>query len=470
MAAEQILLMLAAFGINPEPLGFRKDGSPIWPIVGGSSAAAEREAAIADFQAADALSKGEDGPLAEDQARFDTLFASGTAHMDAFRQLSALEGKVVSVRETLASIAGGVRGGDVPGFNVIARGDLRPKTRGDSFIHSAEYQKLLASEHLASDGVTTRFESGRVRMGAAATDVINTGSGQGGTALVTPQYLPGVLPLPQRPLTIDQLFSHETTTSDTLSYARQTSFDNAAAPVAQASSLTTGAKPQSSIGWQRVTTPIETIATWMAATRRQLADAGQTRALIDNQLQLMLDLTEEDQELNGNGNSPNIRGLLNTSGVQTLDLTGTAHGAATHANMDGLRDAIRLVRTGPAFAKPDGVVLNPFDAAAADESKDTLGRYMGNGPFTDGPDTIWRLPRVESLAIAQGHALVGAFKQGATVFQREEVAIFASDSHADFFVRNLIAVLAEERLGLAVFFPAAFCYVTLQATNGWTGA
>ena len=36
-----------------------------------------------------------------------------------------------------------------------------------------------------------------------------------------------------------------------------------------------------------------------------------------------------------------------------------------------------------------------------------------------------------------------------------------SDSHADFFTRNLVAVLAEMRAGFAVFRPSAFVKVTL---------
>jgi HK97 family phage major capsid protein len=97
-----------------------------------------------------------------------------------------------------------------------------------------------------------------------------------------------------------------------------------------------------------------------------------------------------------------------------------------------------------------------------DEQKDTQSRYVGNGPFNTGPAVLWNRPRVESEAIAAGTALVGAFKVGGTVFQREPVQIFASDSHSDFFIRNLVAVLAEERLGFAVYFPAAFCKVIFR--------
>jgi HK97 family phage major capsid protein len=424
-----------------------------------------REQAIAAFRAADTLSVGEDGPKPEDQEQFDAHFDEGTRLMAESMRAAQAEGKVETLRETLGEVMAGVRGGPPMQFQTIA---TRPRTAGSAFVESDAYTGLKKSGALESD--TQAFRTAQVhvpRMMGAATDVINTNTSPGGGALVTPQYLPVVLPLPQRQLTIRDLFSVDTTESDTLSYARQTAFDTAAAPVAQATSLATGLKPQSSIGWTRVTTPIESIATWMAATRRQLADAGQTRSLIDNQLTLMLKLVEEDQLLNGNGTSPNLRGLLATSGVQTLNLTGVA--AAPFINIDGIRDSIRLVRTGAAFAEPNGIVMNPIDAAKLDETKDTTARYLGQGPFGQAQDTVWRLPRVESLAITAGTALVGAFKQGATIFDREEPVILTADQHSDFFIRNLVAVLIEERLGLAVFFPAAFVLITFK-TTGWANA
>ena len=183
--------------------------------------------------------------------------------------------------------------------------------------------------------------------------MIGTGAGPGGS-LVTPQYLPGVIPLPQRPLVVRDLFSQDRTYTDTISYAAQTAFDTAAGAVAQATSVAaSGLKPQSSIAWVRKTLPVEAIATWMAATRRQLADAGQTRSLIDNQLQLMLRLVEEDQLVNGNGTSPNLRGLLNQTGVQTLDVSGSPSVNAL-LNLDTIRDAKRLVKTGPPARTPTG--------------------------------------------------------------------------------------------------------------------
>lgn len=436
-----------------------------------SKSAALREQAIAKFKEADALiAPGADGPKAEDNAQFEALFTEGNDLMVAHKEALESEGKVTSLRSVLADVGGAVRGAGPLSFTATPLGGrtARARSMGDQFVHSAQYDALQKSGALGSNDRSFRSEPFPVPgFQAAATDVINSSTAPGGGALVTPQYLPGVIPLPQRPMVLDDLLGHDTTDSDTISYARQTSFDTAAAPVAQATSLATGLKPQSAIGWTRVTTPVESIATWMAATRRQLADAGQTRSLIDNQLTLMLNLVKEDQELNGNGTSPNLRGILATTGVQTLNLTGVTQ--APFVNIDGLRDSIRLVRTGAAFAQPNGILMNPIDAAKLDETKDTLARYLGNGPFAAIQDSIWRLPRVESLAITAGTALVGAFKQGATVFQREDPVILTADQHSDFFIRNLVAVLIEERLALAVFFPAAFCLVTFK-TTGWANA
>ena len=49
------------------------------------------------------------------------------------------------------------------------------------------------------------------------------------------------------------------------------------------------------------------------------------------------------------------------------------------------------------------------------------------------------------------------------VFDRMQSNIRTADQHLDFFVRNAIVVLAEERLGLAVYRPAAMVKVNLSA-------
>jgi HK97 family phage major capsid protein len=426
-------------------------------------AAALREEAIKAFQAADALSVGEDGPKPEDKATFDAHFEEGTTKMAAYREAAKVEGNVVSVREALADIAGGVRGsGPVP-FQEHPITAGRGKTLGQAFVESDIYDQLKASGALSSDRAS--FKSAPFL--AASTDIIQSTPETGpGSALVTPQYLPGVLPLDQRPLTIRDLFGAGTATSDSISYAQQTAFEPATGLAVKQSTTAddaAGLKKQSSIGWTRITSPIETIATWMAATRQQLADAGQVRSLIDNQLRLMLALEEEEQLLNGDGTSPNLSGIYDHA-IQTSTANGTSTG---DPNIDGIRNAARLVRVGLSRLTADAIAMNPTDSMYLDLTTDAEGRYRIGDPFGQaagaGPRPIWGLRRVESEAIEEGHALIGAFKAGATVLERQGITILTADQHADFFIRNLVVVLAEERLGFPVYFPSAFVDLTLDA-------
>ena len=67
---------------------------------------------------------------------------------------------------------------------------------------------------------------------------------------------------------------------------------------------------------------------------------------------------------------------------------------------------------------------------------------------------------VTTRFIAQGTAIVGAFKQGATLYRRAGLTIRSTDSHASNFIANIVTVLAESRFALAVKQPNKFCTIT----------
>jgi HK97 family phage major capsid protein len=68
--------------------------------------------------------------------------------------------------------------------------------------------------------------------------------------------------------------------------------------------------------------------------------------------------------------------------------------------------------------------------------------------------------RVVTTAIAAGTSLIGAFRQGGQIFRRRGLTIEASNSHQDFFQKNLTAIRAEERLALVTYRPTAFYKLT----------
>ena len=430
-----------------------------------------REKAAGLFKEAADIAEGKESLVGDDLANFTAKMAEAVKADEEYVNASQGEEGLATLKDRLSFYHEAATGHTVPWSRLSIEdpsGVMGRKSAGQQFVESDIFKDLDKSGALDS---SVGFKTAPFEV-KAATDIISgtaAASGDrlgGGAALLLPDYRPGILPLNQRPLTVRDLFSSDTTAGDQISYAVQTAFDNAAAAVSEAAvdGNPSGAKPQSSIGWGRRTENIETIATWMAATRKQLSDVGQTRSLIDNQLRLMLDLEVEDQLLNGNGTSPNISGLLDRSGLQTLDLSGAA---TDKANLNGIRTAKRLVRTGAARAVADAVVVNPIDSEEFDLMVDGEDRYRAGDPFgvlgqsSDAPP-IWRMRRVESEAVTEGTAIVGAFRVGGTVFERQGITILTSDSHSDFFTKNLIAILGETRVGLAIYFPAAFVVVTLK--------
>ncbi len=105
--------------------------------------------------------------------------------------------------------------------------------------------------------------------------------------------------------------------------------------------------------------------------------------------------------------------------------------------------------------------MHPNDWEGVELSKDGNSNYMlAASVALGGESRVWRLPVVETSAMTENTALVGSFGIGATLYDRMEGTIRVSEQHSDYFVRNAIAVLAEERLALAVKRPESFCKVT----------
>lgn len=296
-----------------------------------------------------------------------------------------------------------------------------------------------------------------VRMGGMKQIITSEVVGAGG--LVQPDWLGMLDPFYQRPLVVRDVVTNGTTTSDTIEYARLASVTSNAAVVPEATDTAgSGTKPQSTMTFEKVSTTVKTIAHWLAATKRALADTGQLRTLINEFLRYGLEEELEDQIVNGDGTGDNFQGLLNTPGTLaqpfTDDMITTIRKAITQVQLTG--------RT-----QPNAILISPADDEAFDLLKGGDGNYIQGNlvPWVAGqPRTIWGITRVVSEAIPDGTALLGNFRF-AVLWDREAATLTATDSHDDFFIRNLIAILAELRAAFGVLRPQAFCEVALAATT-----
>jgi HK97 family phage major capsid protein len=273
--------------------------------------------------------------------------------------------------------------------------------------------------------------------------------------------------LGRKPLTIRNLVSNRRTTSDTVEFVAQTSHTNAAAAVAEASSsagataasgggalvnnANGGYKPEGAWAFDIKSAVVKTIAEWVPVTKRALADVAALEGLINQELAADIAETEEDQILNGNGSGENFTGINSTSGIQTQSFS---------------TDLFQSVRKGITKAQtvgrvnPTALVVNPADAEKIDLTKDGQNRYYYGGPEGIGPRTLWGVPVIESESQAAGTGLLGDFTK-AVIWDREQSTVTMTDSHSDFFVRNMVAILAEERLAFGVTRPTAFVSVAL---------
>lgn len=220
-----------------------------------------------------------------------------------------------------------------------------------------------------------------------------------------------------------------------------------------------GLKPQSSLKFETAQAPVRTIAHWEAAHRNVLADEPQLQSTINNELLYGLRLTEDNQILNGTGTSEDLLGVLVTPGIQQYD---ASDGEVTDGKQDTIRRALTKVIL--AYYDATGIVVHPSDWEDIETAKGEDGHYVVTVNVTIGAESrLWSVPVVDSPAIAEGTALVGAFGLGAQLYDRQEANIRIAEQHEDFFVRNAVVILAEERLALAVKRPESFVKVNFGA-------
>ena len=272
----------------------------------------------------------------------------------------------------------------------------------------------------------------------------------------------GIVPIAQRRSRVRDLFPARTTNSAIIEYFRQTGFTNNASVVPEYSSGNFGAKPNSTMTFKGEQAPVRTIAHWEAAHRNVLADEPQLRSIIDNELLYGLRLTEDNQILSGAGTGEDLTGILNTTGIQTYSWSSGSTTPVADTKADAIRRAATLAYL--AYYEPTGIIVNPNDWEDIELTKNSQGTYLLAMSVAGGAESrVWRIPIIDTPAIASGTALIGAFGTGAQLYDREAATIRISEQHSDFFVRNAIVVLAEERIALAVKRPESFVKVTFDA-------
>jgi len=269
-----------------------------------------------------------------------------------------------------------------------------------------------------------------------------------------------------QPLTFADLLMQGQASVNSLRYVVEGTATSGAAGVAEA-----GTKPQSTLGLTTTDEPIKKIATSLKISDEMIEDAPAVQSYINGRLVLFVRIEEERQLLRGTSGGNEVQGLLTSRSVPVY-AGGTAVGNRAiqlFKAMNGLR--------GSAFLEPEWIVIHPTDWEAIRLLTDTAGQFFGGGPFqgqygngsnnpasgqVSGPiDTIWNKPTYVTGVIGAGTAIVGT-RASAQVWRKGGLSVEVTNSNESDFLQNLLAIRAEERLGLAVYRPTGFVEVRLS--------
>jgi len=326
-------------------------------------------------------------------------------------------------------------------------GQQESKSLGQQFVESQEYKS-------AGSRGTNAVRVNKAISGLAAS----------GGALVNPQRRADVVVNAQRTAFIRDLLTSIPTSSNAVEVMRENVFTNSAAPQQPSSASTAiGAgefqtKTESNLTYELVTVPVRTMAHWIAASRQVLSDAPMLQRLVDTKLMYGLNLLSDAQLLYGAGTNQSLTGLMVDSGVSTVGeiATGTTAANLPGAMLNHIRAAITKCQTFE-YYNINGLVVNPVDWETLETAKGSDGHYIWVTVPNGGEQRLWRVPVVVSNAMTQGDFLLGDWTMGATIYDREQMDIRVSESHSDYFVKNGVAILAEERYGFGIELPKAYC-------------
>jgi capsid protein len=182
-----------------------------------------------------------------------------------------------------------------------------------------------------------------------------------------------------------------------------------------------GLKPEATFAPTPMSGALETYAHWKPISRQALADIPQIQSIVENALRSGILLALE-------------------SAVASILVNDATMGVVNNVDiLAGIREAIGTVQAN-GYASPNAILLNPVDYANLDVS---IMGLTNNGPV---PNTsVWGVRTIAVGFVPAGTAYVGDMKTAVTLFTRTTSAVYMTDSHADYFVRNLLVILAEQR-------------------------
>jgi HK97 family phage major capsid protein len=316
------------------------------------------------------------------------------------------------------------------------------KSMGEQFVESEEFLRHKA-EGFRGNGAAYVVK-------AEPTPITSVGDSSAVPGLSVPERIGTIYPLPSYPTRVLDLLPKLTTGGNMVTYYEETSETTDMGPALEGAE-----KPNFTLDGEEKSEAVQVIGAMAAITRQTLSDLPFMAGFVNTRMTLRLDKVREFEILAGDGADGDLYGFSKRGDNGELSQQ-AASGSTALDTIDGIYKAADKCWVDGGYPA-DAVIINPIDWQPIVLSKDGNDRYYGTGPFAAAVgDTIWGLTVVKS-PFQKDNVLVGAFAAGAFFVRNGGTELRTSDSHADYFKKNKVAVLIEERGALVVVAPKAFC-------------
>jgi len=372
----------------------------------------------------------------------EDLKKHGETTAETAKSIEAMDATIKSISEGMAEAKKRMDELEAKAGRLAEPTQTEIKSPGQTFVESEAYKAVK------DKGLPIKSQAVQVK-------TLVTGASLGNLAgYLYPSYrIPEIVEDPRRAARVRSLLNVIPTTAGAIDWIRESGFTNNAAVVAEGEE-----KGESAITFENKSNTIKTIAHWIPVTKQILADAPGLQAYIDSKLIYGLYLKEDDELLYGTGEDGDIHGITTDADVQTYLWS---EGTAGDTKLDAIRRA--MTKAYLAYYPVDGIVLHPSDWEDIELLKSSDGMYVWVNVNVGGQERLWRTPVVVSAALTEGTFITGSFGLGATLWDRQEVTISVSGSHSDFFIKNKLAILCEERVELTVERPESFVIGTFDS-------
>lgn len=304
---------------------------------------------------------------------------------------------------------------------------------GEKFVNTKGF-KTLAADVRSKEHVRETFSTKSATVSTTTTGITDNFLGGVGT-------LPGVVSVPSRRLIVEGLIPHIPVSSGSMQMVKETGFTNGAAVVAEGSS-----KPETTFEFEKYNVNIETVAHWTKISEQLAADAPAVAAFINARMQYGLQAKIDSDILVGAGTSGALSGFLNTG-----NYTDYSSSITPYASGDTLIDFAARIQAELESLNytPEYLILNPKDWTNLCLLKDGQKRYILGGPGQNVEKTLWGVPVITTGAMTSGKYIMADFTLGGAILDRQELTVDI-DRTQDDFIKNLLTIRVERRLGLAV--------------------